>query len=218
MNRILSFIVILFACSSCQVYHYNILRSSTSGLADEPFTFEKDSIAVSYSFDGGLIDLTIHNKSSKPLFVDWSKSAIIDNGISNSFWLDDPISGPSVEAIPPDASIINTRMQLPQILTGVHGPNALMFTERDSPLRFRGYITLSYKESFADPIVYDNRFWLGEVHEYREKITVKPKQNAYITTETTEAGKVAGGVAIVGLLVGSIAVSSHMAPTNQVGQ
>lgn len=86
MKKSLIIIVFVFLLSSCRsTYFYSTLSSP-----DEPvekvdngdFLFETDSLWIAYCFkgEGAPMQITVFNKSDQPLYIDWSKSAlIIDN-------------------------------------------------------------------------------------------------------------------------------------------
>jgi hypothetical protein len=52
------------------------------------FVVKTDSVEIAYQFRGagGAMQIDVQNKTSKPIYVDWSKSAIIMNGKANAYW------------------------------------------------------------------------------------------------------------------------------------
>ncbi|HEY3372508.1 MAG TPA: hypothetical protein VGK10_16755 [Prolixibacteraceae bacterium] len=76
--------------SSCTLYQHVKLEGNIPLTKKSEFLLENDSMRIIYSFNGqsGPIHLTIFNKSDKPFYVDWEKSALIMNGESFSLWKD----------------------------------------------------------------------------------------------------------------------------------
>lgn len=233
MNRFFFGILILTACSSCQVYQYNILNSSFAGTHDEPFTFENDTLRIIYSFDNGQCDIEIYNKLKTGLYVDWSRSAVIINGESRSYWA---IKSPDFQAtystglisfttpisfIPPYSRIYNIPLTLPDAMDlsvpNHKYPKNLTFSEQTSPLAFRSYLLLSTSQNFSEPLQFDHHFWISEIQRYSQNVPVTPKQNAYMTSHITKAGNVAFGAVLAGLVIGSFVLATD-APQPQPGQ
>src|SRR6185436_15882384 len=52
------------------------------------FLWETDTIAVAYQFggEGGQLTVTVFNKSNRPLFINWKKSAVIRDGMMVSLF------------------------------------------------------------------------------------------------------------------------------------
>lgn len=78
-----------FAFTSCSKYYINTIESANI-LKDEKtgvFRFENDSIKLTYSFFGenAPIQIAVQNKMAIPLYIDWSKSALILNDKAVSY-------------------------------------------------------------------------------------------------------------------------------------
>jgi hypothetical protein len=83
---ILSLTVLL---TSCQTYQYISVESNTARRdGNYQFYYENDSLLLQYSFNGynGPVLVTIHNKTDRPLYVDWKKSALIIQGNALSYY------------------------------------------------------------------------------------------------------------------------------------
>lgn len=81
---ILTAMVVLFL-GACSSYQYLTLNSSQMPKNDsKEFTWENDTMRLVYNFHGkgGPINLTVFNKTSQPLFLNWKKSALIRDGHS----------------------------------------------------------------------------------------------------------------------------------------
>jgi hypothetical protein len=74
--------------SSCSKYQYYTLASNNASKKNQQFVFENDTCKISYSFSGlkGPVSISVYNKTSKPLEVDWKKSALIVGDSSISFF------------------------------------------------------------------------------------------------------------------------------------
>jgi len=245
MSRYLSFIPILLLCSSCSIYQYNVLSATTPGKEDEPFTFENDTLRVSYYFDDGHSKIEIFNKSTKPLYVDWSRSALIVNGESRSYWNGESVvnlqtiesrsvinpiyqkgtttgtisNGTPITFLPPDSKARNIPIALPDVWQTMKRTERFKrFSEGDTPLKFRSYLLLSQNQDFSHPIQMDHHFWLAEVHQFNQEPKVSRKQNAWMTSKLSEGGAAATTVVIIAGVIGVIAIAANNAPPATTGQ
>lgn len=196
MTRYLTGIFVLALCSSCTVYQTNILQSNIQGKDREPFTFENDSIRISYAFPKGQANLQVFNKSAtRPLYLDWSKSALIVGANSNFFWTSDMVEADRVLFLPPQTVHTTIPFNLPQDVTLPNGkPSDELYTSETSPMKFRTYLFLSQDENFSDPIMLDHSFWLSERHQTRQPVYTRRGQNVYYAEIMTEGGQAAATV------------------------
>ncbi len=74
--------------SSCVRYQYVALTSEQPLNASNEFVTENDTLLIKYNFAGDNCPVTIHvyNKSAKPIYVDWKKSALIIEGRKYDYW------------------------------------------------------------------------------------------------------------------------------------
>lgn len=74
-------------CSGCATYQYATVSSS---LKDENSVFivENDTTKIIYDFSGerGPVKIAIYNKLSAPLYVDWSRSALIIGDLRTTYY------------------------------------------------------------------------------------------------------------------------------------
>lgn len=179
--------MLLFGLSSCSSYYYSILSSNDSigtrnNLGD--FVQETDTVSISYSFNGedAPISITIYNKLNEPLFIDWTRSALIVDDVANVYY-DGPMSvegmtesvfldntswgsfsgaislPKGVSFIPPGSRIEESPLKLANfpydkisneeylkedvpVRNGTVSVRTKEFTEENSPLYFRSYLTL----------------------------------------------------------------------------
>lgn len=93
MRHLLPFLTLLFMATGCSRYQYVTLSSPSSNMlkdSSRSFVFENDTLQVVYNFNGrwGKIQMLLRNKSSEPMVVDWTRSALIHQG--RSYDLYDP--------------------------------------------------------------------------------------------------------------------------------
>lgn len=79
-----------FISSCSSTYYYSTLSSNDEGISRDSlgsFVFNTDTIQVIYSFQGhdGPIQISVHNKLNRPMYIDWSRSAIIINDVATSY-------------------------------------------------------------------------------------------------------------------------------------
>lgn len=195
MNRYALGIIILTICSSCSLYRYDILDSNIRSKPNAPFTFEDDTLKLSYSFPNGNANVEIFNKSDFPLYVDWSRSARIADGVSSSYDVaDSPIS-----FIPPGSRLVRPLFSVVDHTPVENKPVELQYTRESSPLKFRSYLMLSFDQDFYESFTMDHTFWLAERRETREPVYVKPAPNTYTSSVITKGGS--GVASVLGVMV-----------------
>jgi len=92
MKRLLTILIIaITAFSSCKsTYYYSILDTKddfVEKVDNGDFLFENDSLWIAYCFKGesAPIQITVFNKSDKPLYIDWNRSVFIINDLAVSY-------------------------------------------------------------------------------------------------------------------------------------
>lgn len=86
MKRILLILMLPLFLSSCgSTYFYSTMSSLSQDIfqtENGDFIAENDSLLVAYWFNGENLPIfiNVYNKSSEPLYVDWSRSSIIIDG------------------------------------------------------------------------------------------------------------------------------------------
>ena len=216
-------LVVLTGCSS---YYYAVL-SSTDPAADRnerrDFIQETDSVRITYSFNGedAPVTIRIDNKLNEPLFVDWTRSALIIDDVATPYadgqavvrgetssfsygttYPDTPLGSDTytsgrgnfsgsislpagVGFLPPGTKIEKTPLRLAdfpfdkipndayrkQSFALADGSRVTMrvkeFTEEDSPLYFRSYLTL-YTEAApgrgpSKPFTFERSFYVSKL-------------------------------------------------------
>jgi len=89
--KIIAGLTCIMLLSGCSVYQHVRVASDAPQNDQSEFLIENDSLSIIYSFKGqsGPIYMELFNKLDKPFYVDWSKSSLIVEGLSYSFWKDE---------------------------------------------------------------------------------------------------------------------------------
>lgn len=79
-------LTVLLGCSK-----YQIFDTKTTDSKIENNVFETDTVKITYYFweDKGVMAFSIHNKLSKPIYIDWKNSSFIHNGQKFDYWSDE---------------------------------------------------------------------------------------------------------------------------------
>jgi hypothetical protein len=149
MIRYLPYTVILILFYSCASYQYYTVSSAGVAQNDKrEFVIENDSLRLVYNFNGfnAPVNITIQNKLSVPVYIDWQRSALIvndqaisyvpaemriDGGFQGSSYKYSSISGykttsghiqataslpPSVDFMPPQTYLTKSQLSIPNRL------------------------------------------------------------------------------------------------------
>lgn len=82
-------ICFLFLLASCSRFQYLTLSGNNlSQNEQKEFISENDELLITYNFNGYNcpVNISIFNKTNKPVYIDWKKSAIIANGKASSYF------------------------------------------------------------------------------------------------------------------------------------
>jgi hypothetical protein len=88
MIKYLPYTVILLLFNSCAGYKYYTVNSAGVAQNDNhEFVIENDSLRLVYNFNGfnAPVNITIQNKLSVPVYIDWQRSALIVNDQAISY-------------------------------------------------------------------------------------------------------------------------------------
>lgn len=80
----------IFLLSGCSSYQYIAITGNAHQNRSQNFVVQNDTVKIIYSFKGNNFPVTVevYNKLNKPLYVDWTNSALIIDGKTVSFWQD----------------------------------------------------------------------------------------------------------------------------------
>ena len=161
--RLIFAFALLICLSSCSSYYYSFLSSNDMiGEKNDKYEFtqENDTLRVTYNFYGenAPVHITLYNKLPDTLYVDWAHSALVIDNESTSY-APEYYEG-SVQMIPPYSKLDNTPIHLSDFIfdqiprdkfeveeyTKFNGDTiklpSMLFSEENSPLRFRSYISI----------------------------------------------------------------------------
>lgn len=179
------------------------------------FVYENDTLRIDYVFwaNNGIMAFRILNKSDKPLYINWFKSAYIGDGVRSQYWSDNaklavnyeaiakansvnfpPVKGyigstiadksaqEKISSIPPKSCLQKlsiylieepfkkwgsdfTQSTVPRhdnakVQTVIYSKQ---FTSDNSPLNFRNFLALSFKDDFSNEFYLDNQFYVQSV-------------------------------------------------------
>ena len=101
--------ITLCSCSNLYVQMY---ETKGVNLIEKPegWTFENDSIKVTYNFNGyrGNMSFTLFNKLNKPIYIDWKNSSFIYKSEKFNYWIDETnTNGSSVQSNVLGKNILN---------------------------------------------------------------------------------------------------------------
>lgn len=88
MKRLLLVVLVVVGMVSCKSTYFFSALNTTGGYMEKSengdFLMDGDSLWISYSFRGkdAPVQITVFNKMSKPLYVDWAQSALVLNGVA----------------------------------------------------------------------------------------------------------------------------------------
>ena len=89
MRPLSLFLILLSFCfSSCfSLQYFTVNSTEVPKDTANCFFFENDTVKVVYDYGGfkGPIYISVTNKTDKPMYINWKKSAIIENGVATAF-------------------------------------------------------------------------------------------------------------------------------------
>jgi len=86
--------------ASCSKYqYYNLVSDNVPKNQEKLFVDQNDACDITYDFSGenGPIRITVYNKSTKPLEINWEKSALIFGQTSMSFFVREEKTGDEIK-------------------------------------------------------------------------------------------------------------------------
>ena len=91
-TSILFFVAATLFATGC-TYQYATVSSNMNQPDHSGFVTENDSVRITYKFTGRNcpVQITVYNKSDKPLYIDWKKSAVIVDMKSYTYWRDEAV-------------------------------------------------------------------------------------------------------------------------------
>jgi hypothetical protein len=249
------FLILCMLCAGCAKYQYVTLSSALQDKKQQELVVENDTLKITYDFSGedGPAQMTIQNKLTTPLYIDWTKSALIIGGTRASYsdknltlaaavsgseirWLNYSSQSATIDGtltsneisgfIPPAAKAQETLLKLKpkffalptvadkkdrKYVDGII-VEFLSFSDKESPLVFRSYLTLSTNADLSSPMHFDHEFWVSEVFQTTtgpKKFSTKP--NRFYLKKTSNAGAYVLGAAALGGVVWALQYKNEKA-------
>lgn len=190
MSKLLLYILffpLLFSCHTS--YYYAQLESADPYMEKNEqgnFVFDSDSILISYSFAGenAPVKVSVVNKMRRPVYVDWGNSFFsfgdsTDNRISMAAYMGNEYK--KISTIQPGFSKTKEIFELSGLYfdklekklfrkeeVGIFSGkrrslNVARFTEENTPLLMKSSLSLHPGSAIAEPIVYNQYFYIGQV-------------------------------------------------------
>ncbi|SDM25800.1 hypothetical protein SAMN05421823_111242 [Catalinimonas alkaloidigena] len=203
--RLSIYVFALLSClafSRCTAYQFATLSSAEASGSTEEYIVETDTLLIRYSFQGEGAPVLVHieNKLNQPLYIDWSRSALVVgnetfpywrdaydiNTVSQHYYISTTTTGVAerpdrISFIAPRAFVESTRLALApgsslsalrttearRVIRrspyGSYRVSLYAFTEDNSPLAFRSYLTLSTQMDGSASFAVDTHFWVSQV-------------------------------------------------------
>ena len=212
MKNLIYISLLLFLLSSCktEITYVQLYETEATNSIEKnnSYIYENDTLKIVYLFwaDKGQLRFSIYNKTTKPLYIDWFKSALITNSSAKDYFKDKQRFG----FIPPKSYISNSannplayshytkwgtdytqkteaRNDNPKAHTTI---SSKQFTKENSPWNFRNYLTFSFNENFSNEFSVENEYYVKtisamDVRQFWDSIP----QNGNSTTTRYEKAK-----------------------------
>jgi hypothetical protein len=210
--------VIICSCNHSYVELFHAHAISPVIIQNEAYVFENDTVKITYSFwaQHGVMSFTVYNKMNIPIYVDWRKSAFIQNDDKQDYWHDvetvnsestsrgvaasyynvgvgkSVTTGTSVKTKPERVTFIAPHTQIEKSEFAIYNvagvklnPSEVKiysaantyksdttkkediayrkFTQKESVLQFRNFLTFSFNENGNNEFYVDNGFYIGRI-------------------------------------------------------
>lgn len=90
MRKLLLAIGTILLLNSCGDESLQIIttKSTNTKVENDFYVYENETVKVTYQFwhDRGLMSFTVYNKLDAPIYIDWSKSCLINNSTKLNYW------------------------------------------------------------------------------------------------------------------------------------
>lgn len=92
MKKLLFVFCSALILTSCEEPYMQIIetKSSNTKLENDYYVYENETVKIIYEFwhDRGLMSFSVFNKLDTPIYIDWSKSCVINNSSKMNYWFD----------------------------------------------------------------------------------------------------------------------------------
>ena len=178
-NIVLSALILFTSCAPTKFFQLCTTNSENGVLGNEQIVFEDANCKILYNFwaDGGVMDAFVFNKAEDDLVIDLSKSFLVINNLSRTYFPDlvylnngsNCCQGKSEMRIPsktmvfmPEFKLRASRFILCDISDHPNQKNgqSLKFEKLTSPFTFNHIVTYSTK---GEVIRMENQFYVSEI-------------------------------------------------------
>lgn len=85
-------LTLLLSCSRTQIYETK--PTSQINISDQGYTFENDTVRITYNFwaDKGQLLFHVFNKLNVPIYIDWKRTSFVQNSQKLDYWTDKTMS------------------------------------------------------------------------------------------------------------------------------
>jgi hypothetical protein len=201
MTRNLLLVALFFLLSGCSRYQYLFVDSHLYQDDKKEFIAENDTVMLTYSFNGDNfpITLSIHNKITIPIYIDWSRSAVVINDYQDTGLFDtdsktsiiSPGSTVVLESYPMKDQLFDLDINDPNIKVSLTAGSMkgvrYTYDETSTPFFFTNILALTIHDDLSSPAFYENSFWVSDIIKSNsgpDYITYKPMNQATIRKDT----------------------------------
>jgi hypothetical protein len=201
MTRNLIIISLFFLITGCSRSQYLFVDSHLYQDEKKEFIAENDTVMLTYSFNGDNIPITlsIYNKISSPIYIDWSRSTVVINDSQDDELFD---TDSKTSIISPGAKVVLSSFPMrdtffdpdindPRIKVSLVGGTMkgvrYTYDEKSTPFYFTNILALTTHDDLSHPAFYENSFWVSDIIKTEigsESITYEPMNQSCIKKET----------------------------------
>lgn len=93
MKKVFLILTSVVMLASCEQPYIQIIetKSTNTKIENDLYVYENEMLKITYEFwhDRGLMSFSVFNKLETPIYIDWSKSAVINNSAKLNYWFDE---------------------------------------------------------------------------------------------------------------------------------
>ena len=170
-------LVLLASCTN-SIYHVSSVQSEQVKFAGQDFAFENEHLKGIYNLwePGGRMRFLLFNKTDQPIYIDWTKSFLMRNGVKTVYTQLSSLSGKTLKdtvrytyqntyvepyrltaraglfaEIPPKTIVAIADFPIQQVVLHKKTKEKLfLFSQENSPLRFGQELHYSFNSNLTD--------------------------------------------------------------------
>jgi hypothetical protein len=177
MTRNFLLLTLLILFTGCARYQYLFVDSHLYQDDKKEFIAENDTVMLSYSFNGYNFPITIsiYNKISVPIYIDWGRSTVVINNYEDAGLFD---TDSKTGTIPPKATVVlmsyplkdkffdldinDPRIKVSLVSGSLKGVK-YTYDENSTPFYFTNILALTVHDDLSSPAFYENSFWVSDI-------------------------------------------------------